>query len=370
MNMLKAHLLTTGTEITCGEVVNSNASWLALRLEQMGVRVFSHLSVRDQRSEILKALEHLADSDILVLTGGLGPTSDDITRSVVAEWAGAELEFDDQVWRQLNDSYQQRGLPVREAHKHQCYFPKGSERLANPVGTAFGFSLKRGQQRVFILPGPPRELEGMWNQEVLPRLQPILSQSPKQWVRWTCIGVPESEVAELVEPVVKGHQLEVGYRAQVPYVKVKIFVDPQKDAYLIQKVESALGQYVISKGDMDLAVECLSLWKAPVLEIQDEVSGVMLSQRLFEARRALGTSGPELRAVIGSRADMKQGLRLSAEGETFTIELLVQGKPFKETLSLPYKTKLSAERGRRSAAEWAIWFAVRNLRALAAQAKT
>lgn len=368
--MLKAHLLTTGTEITCGEVINSNASWLALRLEELGVRVYSHLSVRDQRTEILKALDHLADSDILILTGGLGPTSDDITRAVIAEWAGKQLEFDNEVWQHLNESYGKRGLTIREAHKHQCYFPQGSERLPNPVGTAFGFSFNKQKQRVFILPGPPRELEGMWNQEVLPRLKPMIKPSAKKWVRWTCIGVPESEVAELVEPIIHGTGVEVGYRAQIPYVKVKVFVDPQKDQALTQKIETALSEYVIAKGDTDLATEWLELWKAPVLEVQDEVSGVMLSQRLFEAQRTRKTKSPELKATIGSVTNVKEGLKLSSHVEDFTVELVTQGKAFKETITLPYKTKVSSDRGRRSAAEWAIWFAVKNLRAIEAQSKT
>src|SRR4051812_11499666 len=99
--MHRAQLVTIGTEITSGEVVNTNAAWVSQRLEDHGLRVFSHLSVRDQKDEILKALAMGAGHEWIVVTGGLGPTSDDITRVCVAEFAGSELEFDQAVWTDL-----------------------------------------------------------------------------------------------------------------------------------------------------------------------------------------------------------------------------------------------------------------------------
>ena len=172
--MMKARLLTIGTEITAGEIVNSNASWISERLEELGVRVYSHLTVRDQREEILNALEFAKDERILVVTGGLGPTSDDLTRACLAAYAGVGLEFDEAVWAELVKAHESRNLPVREAHRHQCYFPKGSERLKNPVGTALGFAMTIGSREVITLPGPPRELAGMWTEEVAPRLKPLV----------------------------------------------------------------------------------------------------------------------------------------------------------------------------------------------------
>jgi nicotinamide-nucleotide amidase len=124
--MLSAQLLTIGTEITSGEVVNSNASWLSLRLEEMGVRVRTHLTVRDCKEEILHALSFLNESKLIVVTGGLGPTSDDITRECMALFTRDTLEFDERVWRDLQTLYAQRGLPLREAHKWQCFHRRAS----------------------------------------------------------------------------------------------------------------------------------------------------------------------------------------------------------------------------------------------------
>ncbi len=353
--------MTTGTEITSGEVVNTNAAWLSRQIEDLGVRVFSHLSVRDQSEEIWSALEKLSDSELLVLTGGLGPTSDDVTREVVARWAGLELEFDQQVWSSLVELYRDRQLPLREAHRHQCYFPVGSERLVNPVGTAYGFALKRGSQQVFVLPGPPRELEGMWSQEVLPRIRPLLKSESRQWVRWTCLGAPESEIAELVEPVLNGRGFEVGYRAQVPYVKVKIFADPNEDAQLLADIDQVLGRFVVARGNHDLATEFLLRWPSPVLEIEDHLTGIRLSQRMFETRRAMGPDGPEIKACINHSVGLTQGLILSGQGDKFTVEIRLLDKTVRESMSLPYKLSLSSERGQRSAVEWSIWLAVKAL---------
>jgi molybdenum cofactor synthesis domain-containing protein len=346
--MLSAQLITIGTEITSGEVVNTNASWLSLRLEEKGIRVFSHLSVRDQRGEIMGALAY-ATHPLVFVTGGLGPTSDDITRDCMADFTGCPLEFDERVWSDLKALYERRGLPLREAHRLQCHFPLGAERLANPVGTALGFYQEFKGRQYFVLPGPPRELEGMWFDQVERRLS---RSTDGEWVRWTCLGAPESEVAEKVEPAIAGRGIEVGYRAQVPYVKVKIFVTPsQKDA--VDAVENALKPWIVARGFEDLAEELLLAWPKPELRVADPVSGANLADRLFAAHAALikrKAKIPELKfANHGAGA-----LELASEGE----DLIVKTPWGTERKSLPYKLPLNSERGKRSAAEWAIWTAL------------
>lgn len=355
-------MITIGTEITSGEIVNSNASWVSLRLEEMGIRVYSHLTVRDQREEILGALAH-AKHPVIVVTGGLGPTSDDITRDCLAEFVGVPLEFDDAVWDDLKALYERRQLPIREAHRWQCRFPKGSERLTNSVGTALGFSLEYQGLRYFVLPGPPRELEAMWNEEVSPRLQNKLEVPTHDWVRWTCLGVPESEVAEKVEPVIKGHGVEVGYRAQVPYVKVKVFVTPSQKS-IVEGIEAALKPWIVARGQDDLAEQLLREWPEAQISVSDQVTGVSLIDRLFQARAVFEKRGEKIPALSFS----------SAGGGNFSITAPDQGEefcvktPWGETVkTLPYKLSLNSERGRRSAAEWAIWIALSASRARESQ---
>ena len=361
---MQANLLTIGTEITSGEVLNSNATWVSLRLEEMGVRVVNHMTVRDQKAEILAALKDCT-GEVVIVTGGLGPTSDDVTRECIAKHCGLPLEYDPEVFAQLKDLYSQRGLPLREAHKHQCHFPRGSERLRNPVGTALGFYV----DRYFVLPGPPRELEAMWISEVGPRLRKIIPPNPCSWKRWTCLGLPESEVAELIEPVIAGRGVEVGYRAAVPYVKVKIYCDERIHGDLIRGVDAALGRAVVARDFNDLAEELLQLWPLPEFRVQDFLSDGILSQRLFQAQRELlhrQANFPKLNVrstQVAGEIALSGGLELRSHGDEFIVSMSAGGAVVSERMTLPYKLGVSTERGRRSAAEWAIWLGVKALRA-------
>ncbi len=375
--MTKAHLLTIGTEITSGEVVNSNASWLSQKLETFGIRVQSHLTVRDQREELLNALRWPLQApgdgaenepSLIFVTGGLGPTSDDLTRACMADHLGVKPEFDSEVWAGLNSMYEQRGLPVREAHKHQCWFPKGSERLSNPVGTALGFYCLAHRSpdhprtaHYFVLPGPPRELEGMFHKEVLPRLIGIVPKSDLVWHRWTVFAVPESEVAELVEPLIAGSGLEVGYRAQVPYVRVKLFANSERHKDVLARVSRVLAPSLVAESvdgvpgaNHDLAEQLFEVWPDSQIRVLDEVSEGYLVQRLYSARRSLG-GNTEVRLEPG-------GLELRPTVEGFQVELSSSRGQKVFAQKLPFKMALDSDRGRRAAAEWALWLAVRALK--------
>lgn len=238
----KASLLAIGTEITSGEINNTNVKWFAERLEELGFEVVLHMAVPDDRPSMINALNYSeAQAEILIVTGGLGPTSDDFTREVVAKWAGDSLEFRQEAWDFLEDISKQRGLKLREAHKQQCQFPSQSETLKNRIGTAHGFYLKKGALHCFVLPGPPKEIEAMWERSVLPRLEALRPATSPRLHRWTCTGVPESEVAELVEECLKDSGCKIGYRASKPNVHVKVWVpaDVNADEYL-KKLDAIL----------------------------------------------------------------------------------------------------------------------------------
>lgn len=368
-----AHLLTIGTEITSGEVVNSNAAWMSIALESLGFRVHSHLSVRDQKDEILSALNSFREYPLIFVSGGLGPTSDDVTRACVAEHCGQSLEFDQTVWNALEAAYQARGLILREAHRHQCWFPRDSVRLKNPVGTALGFWVKSDARNIFVLPGPPRELQAMWKLEVEPPLKAIKPSQNKEWVRWTCLGAPESEIAELVEQVIAGLDIEVGYRAQVPYVKVKVFVDPFRQRDVVEKLDAALKAHLVGRGFEDLAEEFLTLWPETLLSVSDAVTDTVLIQRLLSARKSLrerNLHAPQLKFTQEIGRNEGFGLSVRMTGEEFFTELVWSQGQVKGKKTLPYKVKLDSERGRRSAAEWILWQAVSALSASSSQSRT
>jgi nicotinamide-nucleotide amidase len=361
--MVSAQLITIGTEITAGEVVNTNASWLSLRLEEMGIRVFSHLSVRDHREEIIGVLK-FAQHPLVFVTGGLGPTSDDITRECMAIFTGVPLDFDNSVWNSLKEVHEKRGLPLREAHRWQCHFPRGSKPLTNSVGTALGFYQEFKGRQYFVLPGPPRELEGMWSDQVKPHLEKGRVANSYKWVRWTCLGAPESEVAEKVEPLIAGSGIEIGYRAQVPYVKVKVYVSDEQLA-LVDAIEAAIKPWLVARGTEDLAELLLMEWPGSQFEVLDLLTGNYLFERLFAAKIAVEKRGEKSPGLLFSNfaGDSKPDFKIKASGDKFVVEVRLSEGFRSDQVTLPYKLPLNSERGRRSAAEWAIWTALSALRA-------
>lgn len=231
-------LLTIGTEITTGETLNTNAHWMAGRLEHLGFEVRHHLSVPDERLLMRQALEFLSDSNLLFVTGGLGPTQDDITREVVADWLNENLEFSNEAWESLQKRAQEKGIPIRQGHKHQCYFPQNAVLIPNQVGSALGFLSQKGLQKVFVLPGPPKELSDMWQSFVEAQ---IGRGSLSPWRKWVFEGLRESEVSERFETVLRQFsdptKMDIGYRASPPLVHVKI-----REAYVPKELHQALLQ--------------------------------------------------------------------------------------------------------------------------------
>ena len=153
---MKASILAIGTEITTGQIVNKNASTLSAKLKTFGVDVTFHLTVPDNRQLIMDAL-HFAEnqSELLFVTGGLGPTSDDFTRDLISQWSGLKMLFNEGSWNHVQSRLFSRGFSVREMQRQQCYFPETSQILTNASGTAnaFCFSLQRptGKKMVFVL---------------------------------------------------------------------------------------------------------------------------------------------------------------------------------------------------------------------------
>lgn len=340
---------------------------MSQRLEGQGIRVFKHLAVRDRKEEILAGLQSL-QGDLIVITGGLGPTTDDLTRECVAAFLGQPLEFDEAIWQELARVYQARAVPIREAHRHQCFFPKNSQRLANPVGTALGFYQKQDATHFFVLPGPPRELEGMWELEVEKRLLEFFQKSSQKWHRWSFFGVAESEVAEQVEPILAGKNLEVGYRAHFPYVKVKIFADEAKDEAVLQAMRQLFPANQLPD-HLDLAAEILRLWPTGQMRIRDEISDGQLAPRLFQALRSLKgeVHCPELFYVSGTATDGLYGepqISLLMQGNEYELRINTLALKGLDKRSPPFKLPLNSERGRRFATESALLYTYNLLKSL------
>lgn len=250
-------ILAIGSELLSGQILNRNAQWLSQRLENLGFSVKYHLTVDDEKEAIISALAHLnKDSRYIFVTGGLGPTTDDLTRDAVNDWAGKELIYDPSSWTHIEEIFArfQRATPA--SNKQQCYFPDGSEILRNRMGTANGFHLNHNGSSIWVLPGPPREVEALWDDYLLDRLKTVIPDSEKKITKmWRTIGAGESHLAEILNPIVIGKPVTVAYRAHAPYVETKISFSAfslQANQNLLNMVGAALKRWLFETDDEDL----------------------------------------------------------------------------------------------------------------------
>ena len=140
---MKATILGVGTELTTGQITNKNGSWISKQLMSYGVTTASHIVVPDDKKLITQALDYCANtSQIIFITGGLGPTSDDFTRDLISEWTNQKLVFDDSSWKHVQDRLTSRGFTVKDIQRQQCYFPETAKVLTNAHETANGFYMK------------------------------------------------------------------------------------------------------------------------------------------------------------------------------------------------------------------------------------
>ena len=169
---MRATILTIGDEILIGQVTDTNATYMAAALSEEGITVVEHLSVADSRMGIMSGLDRaLEQSDLVLMTGGLGPTKDDITKLVLADYFGAELRLHNPTWKRLQKIFSRYGREATEAHKQQCRLPTGAKIMINERGTAPGLWLEKDDQVVVSMPGVPYEMQYLMDHEVMRRLK-------------------------------------------------------------------------------------------------------------------------------------------------------------------------------------------------------
>ena len=222
---MTAAVLSIGTELTRGELVNTNATWLGEELTRLGFDVVEHTTVDDHLDRIVALIHSFAETHrVVIVTGGLGPTSDDLTTAAAAEAAGLELCRDDSVVEGIRQKFEAFGRVMPESNAKQGDFPEGAEILSNPVGTAPGFAMTLGQARFFFVPGVPREMKHIFGESIVPAIAALAEPRTHQ-VHLRTFGMTESGVAEALRGLEKAHQeLTLGYRAHFPEIEVKVHV--------------------------------------------------------------------------------------------------------------------------------------------------
>ncbi len=256
MSTVLGAVVAVGDELLLGDIVNTNAAWLGEALAGVGVHVVHSAAVGDHVGRLVTALRRaLEDADVVVVTGGLGPTVDDLTRDALAVVGGAPLERQAALEQELRDRFDGFGIAMPEQVLRQADVPRGARTLANPVGSAYGLRLLVDDHVVYALPGPPHELQAVMAGGVLPELA-RRTQSRVTTRTLRCSGVGESEVAERVERAlgVIPVGVDLAYLAGSGVVRVRLSTDGDPAALgpLLARAASALGSDVWGRDGDDL----------------------------------------------------------------------------------------------------------------------
>lgn len=284
-------ILNTGDELLSGEILNTNAAWLAQECHHLGWRVGRQLVVGDDHAAIRAAcLELAAQADVVLVTGGLGPTSDDVTLAAAADAFGCERVFHEPSWQRIQERCAQRGRSCAPTNRQQAMIPAGGEVIPNAMGTAPGVRLSAGPATFWFFPGVPLELQAMVREALLPWLQ---QQRRGQLIgqrSLRCFGLPEATLAERVaEQPVEG--IRVGYRVQFPEILVKLIATDTRAADVNVRLAQAeaqlrqvLGELVIGSESESLAgvVGGLLLKHQASLAVAESCTGGLVSSAIAD----------------------------------------------------------------------------------------
>lgn len=254
-------LLSIGTELTRGEILNTNASWLAAELTAAGFTVSAADSVPDDIDRILAAIQRLATSHRLVVaTGGLGPTTDDLTAAAAARAAGVDLVRDESTLLSIRRKAEALGRSLTRGHEKQAEVPAGADILPNSAGTAPGFGVQINDTTIFFLPGVPREMRRMFTEQILPRVRPSAPNNTYQ-IRLRTYGLGESAIGERLDGIEAAFPgVTLGYRLFAPEVDVKVHARASTQSMARElalraaaDVKTRLGDVVYGEGDESFA---------------------------------------------------------------------------------------------------------------------
>jgi len=197
---MQAEIITIGDEILIGQILDSNSKWMAEELNKIGISVYQITSIQDEKSHIIKALkEAQANCDIVILTGGLGPTKDDITKLALTEYFKDELVLNEEIVSHIRAMFLKANYPFTQLNKNQALIPAKCEPLKNELGTASGMWFSENDKIVVSLPGVPYEMKGLMQNSVLPKLTETFHLPYILHKTILTYGIGESMLAEKIE---------------------------------------------------------------------------------------------------------------------------------------------------------------------------
>jgi nicotinamide-nucleotide amidase len=286
-SVTRLEVINTGTELLFGSVLNTHLSFLAQQLFPIGLRVQRQTTIPDGDSIRDAIVESAARCDVILVTGGLGPTTDDITREIVSALTGRPLQYEDSIFQRISDRFKKRGIRMTERTARQAYVPEGAAVLPNDYGTAPGLHIpaRNDMPHLFLFPGPPRELRPMFNTYALPILRSLAGNHDLHSRTYRTTGLGESQVEKIVgDRLLAIPGLELGYCARMGEVDVRVIGSQGAVEAAIQLIESELGPYIVTTEDKDLedVIVALLTGNRATLATAESCTGGLLANRITD----------------------------------------------------------------------------------------
>lgn len=290
---VKAIILSIGHELTTGQTVDTNAAWLAAELTLAGWHVAAHVTIDDEIEPIARAFrDAMSAAELIIATGGLGPTADDLTRDGLAAALGVALVENPAALQEIESFFARVNRPMHPANRRQALMPNGCHPIPNDWGTAPGISHESGAIRVFCLPGVPREMRNMFAASVQPALRRAAPQRVTQTRVLRCFGMAEARIGELIEDLMRrGRNPTVGTTAAGAIIGVRITATAASESDVADlldadaaEVRQRLGTAVFGEGDeaLEHAVARLLFEQRLTVATAESCTGGLLAKRLTD----------------------------------------------------------------------------------------
>jgi nicotinamide-nucleotide amidase len=260
---MKAYLISIGDELLIGQTLNTNVVFIGNLLSDNNISIIKSTVIGDDHNAIINEFEiALSNADLIICTGGLGPTHDDVTRSAVVDYFKTELVFNNEVLEDIKSMLAKRGRGLKKNHEDQALVPKTAAAIRNENGTAPGYWIEKGNKIFIVMPGVPFEMKAMMNNYVLPKLLEKIGE-PKEFIKTVTLqttGLPESILAERLgklDELLNGAKLaflpnQYGVRLRVTVIEKEEKLAINRLLEIEQKIRSIVGRYIYGRGDENL----------------------------------------------------------------------------------------------------------------------
>lgn len=243
---IRVSVINIGNELLLGQTVNTNLSWLGQELAAIGLPITRTIIIKDDETEIREAFDSCwQNSEVVISSGGLGPTNDDITKAVIADFFSKVLEFREDVWSSVQTIFQRRGLEVPEINRNQAMVPEDFTAFINRLGTAPGLYYQNGNKKFFALPGVPIELKGLYKDYIKTILQNDFKSQPVTIKTLHTWRISESALAEILPEDIIPPEVQLAWLPQTGRVDLRVYgSDKTKVLVTINKVKQLINQYI------------------------------------------------------------------------------------------------------------------------------